>query len=451
MTKLFGSSGIRGVTNLDLTPELVAKAGLAIAAFSQARTALVAHDTRVSGQMIENALISGLLAGASNVSTVGVVPTPVLAYLTKTLNADVGVMITASHNPPQYNGLKIFGNDTSAYSEKGQDRIEEMIAHESLDLADWRNLGKAHPVDEAHTYIETVQESVQLAKNWHIVVDLGCGATHALAPAILKRVGCKVTTLNAQPDGFFPARGPEPNPATLESLAKTVKRLGADAGVAYDGDGDRVAFIDENAGFADFDRILASYISHITESGFGASVVTNVEASMCIEKMAEEHGAKVIRTKVGDVYISDSIKKHKAIFGGEPCGAWIHPQFHYCPDGILSSALVLNALDKEGKTLSEFVAKSPEYPTLRERIQCGNDKKYEVVARVASELKSSFPRYKGLSTIDGVRFALQEGWISLRASGTEPTLRLTVEGESLKAAKELMSKTTRIVRKFVGG
>jgi len=450
LAKLFGSSGVRGVVNQDLTPVLAAEIGLAVANSAKAESVLVGRDTRVSGEMVENALVSGLLAGGADVDSVGIVPTPVLAYLTKKLKADLGVMITASHNPPPYNGLKVFGGDTLAYSEGEQDKIEKAIAHESFKFANWRSVGEFQSVDAAHLYAEMVQERIQLEKSLRVIVDPGCGATYAVAPSVLKSIGCRVMTINAQPDGLFPARSPEPNPETLDHLAKMVRTLSADAGIAYDGDGDRVAFIDEKGGFADFDRVLAAFASHVTRNRRGASVVTNVEASMCVERMVKGHGGEVFRTKVGDVYLSEAIKKHGAVFGGEPCGAWIHPRFHYCPDGILSSALLLKALEEEGKTLSEFVAEAPEYPTLRENIRCTNETKYKAVDAIGGELKLLFAECNELLVVDGVRLTLEDGWVLVRASGTEPLIRVTVEGESLKAAKKLMKETTRLVRKLVG-
>jgi phosphoglucosamine mutase len=448
-SKLFGSSGVRGVVNVDLTPTLVAKIGLAVATFSKAKNILVARDTRVSGLMFENALVSGLLAGGANVNCLGVLPTPVLAYLTRKLKADVGVMITASHNPPQYNGIKIFNTDGMAYDEKSQDTIEKAIENKSFRFADWRNIGEASPIDKSQVYTETISKTVKLCKKWHVIVDPGCGATYNLAPAVLQNSGCKVTAINAQPDGFFPARSPEPNTESLKPLGEIVQEIGANMGIAYDGDGDRAAFIDEKGKLVDFDCVLAAYAAQITKKKNGGIVVTNVEASMCIEKMVKPYGGRVIRTKVGDVYIAEAIKKYDALFGGEPCGAWIHPQFHYCPDGILSSALLLKALEEEDKKLSEFVAETPKYTTLRENVACKSDIKNKIVENAGRNLKLIFPEYKEISKIDGVRLAFENGWILARASGTESLVRFTVEGESLKAAKEIMSKGLMLVKKIV--
>jgi phosphoglucosamine mutase len=234
-------------------------------------------------------------------------------------------------------------------------------------------------------------------------------------------------------------------------LANIVRESGADLGVGYDGDGDRVAFVDEEGHFVDFDRGLAAYAAHAVKKAGRGVVATNVEASMCVERMVEAQGGRVVRTRVGDIYVSEAVGKHKAVFGGEPCGAWIHPQFHYCPDGILSSMLLLKALEDENKRLSEFVSDVPEFPTLRENVGCGNEFKYGVVEKVGEGLKAAFLAYEDFSEADGVRLAIDDGWILLRASGTEPVLRLTVEGESLNAAKAIMETGLRLVRKAVGG
>lgn len=440
---------MRGLVNIDLTPTLTTKIGLAVATFSKAKKILVARDTRVSGSMLENALVSGLLAGGANINCLSVVPTPVLAYLTKRLNADAGVMITASHNPPQYNGIKIFNRDSMAYGEESQNKIERIIEHENFRLANWRNVGEASFIDESRLYVEKVKKITKLNKEWRAVVDPGCGATYNLAPLIFESLGCKVTAINAQPDGFFPGRSPEPNAESLKPLARIVQELGADVGVAYDGDGDRVAFVNEKGDFVDFDRVLAAYAAYVAKKNHGGTIVTNVEASMCVEKMVEKHSGKVIRTKVGDVYVAEAMKRFDAVFGGEPCGAWIHPQAHYCPDGILSSVLLLKGLEDGNKPLSEFISETPQHQTLRRNVACKNEMKYMVVRKAAAGLKSVFPEYKQLSTVDGVRLTLEEAWMLVRASGTEPLIRLTVEGESLKAAKEIMEKTVAVVRKFV--
>ncbi len=447
MAKLFGSSGVRGLVNIDLTPVLACKVGLAVATHSKAKKALVARDTRVSGAMLEDALVSGLLAGGVQVSLVGAVPTPVLAYATMRLKADVGFMLTASHNPPEYNGIKIFNGDSLSYADESQNAVEKMVADGSFMMADWREIGAVSNVKATHVYVDMAKKAAELRNKWRVVVDPGCGATFDVGPMVLKAVGCRVTALNAQPDGFFPARRSEPTAESLTDLARIVKAIGADVGVAFDGDGDRMAFVDEEGCLVDFDRSLAAYAAYSLKCAGGGTVVTNVEASLCVEKMAEAVGGKVVRTKVGDVHVSEAIKRYDAVFGGEPCGAWVHPRFHYCPDGPLSAVLLLKALEEEGKSLREFVAEVPEYVTLRENIALKNDLKHKLMASVEKSLRSAFPDYTDFSTVDGVRLSLRNGWLLIRASGTEPLIRLTVEGESLKAANDIMGRGTALAKK----
>jgi len=444
---LFGTSGLRGLVNADLTPSLAVRVGMALGTFIRTGKVLVARDTRASGLMLENALVSGLMACGIATYCFGVLPTPVLAYLTVKLRANGGLMVTASHNPPQYNGIKIFDMDGMAYDEERQGKLEKIIDGGDFRLADWQNLGTVEYGDESQLYVDMVLKNITLGKKWRIVVDPGCGATSHIAPKIFKKLGCEVKAVNSQPDGFFPCRSPEPNAESLKPLSKIVRGLQADVGVAYDGDGDRAAFIDEKGAFVDFDRVLAAYAAHVLKRSGGGTVVTNVEASMCLEKMVEPLGGKVVRTRVGDVYVAEAVKKFGSVFGGEPCGAWIHPKHHYCPDGILSSVLLLRALEDEGKSLSEFVADAPSYPIVRKNIHCRNEVKHLAVKRAEDLLKRAFLDYKQISTVDGVRLSLMDGWVLVRASGTEPLIRLTVEGESLKTAKAIMDRALAAVKR----
>ncbi len=446
MGKLFGSSGVRGLVNVVLTPTLACKVASAVATYSKAKKVVVARDTRVSGGMIEAALVSGLQGCGAEVLQAGMVPTPVCAYATKALGADVGFMLTASHNPPQYNGIKVFNQDGLSYVDTDQDAVEKIVAEGKFTLAHWSKIGTTKQVDSTSIYLKMVQQAVQLKKHWHVVVDPGCGAAFNLGPQLLKMLGCKVTALNAQPDGHFPARKSEPNGETLRDLSAAVKALGADIGVAFDGDADRVAFVDEKGSFVNFDRSLAAYGSYMLKSVGGGVVVTTIEASMAVETMAHKYAGKVIRTKVGDVYVSEVINRQEAVFGGEPCGAWIQPKLHLCPDGPLSAALFLLALESERKTVSEFVGEVPEYITMRVNFACKNDEKYTLIDQLTEQLKASFLNYTDFSVVDGARLVLKNGWLLVRASGTEPIIRLTVEGESEQAAKDITQKASALIQ-----
>ena len=449
MVKLFGSSGVRGLANIDLTPTLACRVASAVATHAKAKKAVVARDTRVSGCMLEDALVSGLVSVGTDVLLLGMVPTPVLAYVAKAFGADVGFMLTASHNPPQYNGIKVFNGDSLSYTDVDQDAVEKIVATGTFALADWRKLGRATSVDAGQIYLDMITKSVSLKKQWKVVVDPGCGAAYNIAPQMLKAIGCKVTAINSQPDGYFPARKSEPTAESLQNLAKTVKALDADIGIAFDGDADRVAFVDERGVFVSFDRSLAAYGAFALKCNGGGTIVTTIEASMCVDTMAQKYGGKVVRTKVGDIYVSEALKRQCGVFGGEPCGAWVHPQTHLCPDGPLSAAMFLAALEEEGKSVSEFISEVPEYITERVNIICNNEKKHKLVEKLGGFLKAEFPAYTDFSTIDGVRLALKNGWLLVRASGTEPLIRLTVEGESQMVEKDLTAKATALIHKQI--
>jgi len=449
MARLFGSSGVRGLVNADLTPQLACKVASAVVTHAKAKRAIVARDTRVSGDLIESALVSGLLSCGVDVLLAGVVPTPVCAYAAKVFGVDVGFMITASHNPPQYNGIKVFNGNSLSYTDPQQDAVEAIIADGRFGLANWRQLGRVTSVDATEPYLEMAKKAASLKKQWCVVVDPGCGAAYNLGPRLFKALGCKVTALNAQPDGYFPARKSEPNAESLQDLSKVVEALDADIGVAFDGDADRVAFVDESGGFVSFDRSLAAYAAFVLKQSGGGLVVTNVEASMCLETLAQKYSGKVLRARVGDVYLSEVISAEGAVFGGEPCGAWIHPNLHLCPDGPLSAALFIAALEQTGKTVSEFVAEAPEYVTQRENFACSKEAKYRIVEQLISALKAAFPDYTDFSTVDGIRLALKDGWLLVRASGTEPLIRLTVEGQTAVAAKDITAKAASLIRKQI--
>jgi phosphoglucosamine mutase len=353
--------------------------------------------------MLQDALVAGLLSCGTDVFLAGIVPTPTLAYATMATGADAGFMLTASHNPPPYNGIKVFRPDSLSYVDADQKAVEKNVQQQTFALADWRSLGKTVPLDAERLYMDLALKNVQLKRQWRLVVDPGCGATFKVGPALLKTLGCKVTALNAQPDGHFPARKSEPTAESLADLAHTVQALGADLGVAFDGDGDRVAFVDEKGVFVNFDRSLAAYGAYVLKRSDGGTVVTNVEASMCVETMAERFGGKVARTKVGDIYISEVMKQKDGVFGGEPCGAWVHPKLHFCPDGPLSAALMLKALEDEDMDMRQFIAQVPEYITKRENIACPNTHKYQAVAAIGDALKAKFSDFTDFSTVDGVR------------------------------------------------
>lgn len=449
MTRLFGSSGIRGEVNTFLTPQLTLYIGQALVTCSKAKRVLLGLDTRTSSPMLEHALTAGVISCGASILRQGLIPTPVLAYLTKTLKADAGVMITASHNPPQYNGLKLFNSDTTAYQMTQQVAIEGLITNKKFSLAPFEKLGTVLDVDEVQQYVERVTRNVVFKKRWNLVIDTGNGATSLLAPRIFRDLKCNTIVINSHPDGYFPGRTPEPSKKAVKSLCGMVRELNADFGVAYDGDGDRMITVDEKGEIAPLDQILAVYAAHRMETSRKKVVVTTVEASMCIQEMVESMDGTVIRTKVGDTNVAEATREHDATFGGEPCGAWIHPEYSYCPDGILSTILLLQALEEADQRLSNFVSRAPKYLLLRQNIHCPNQDKTSLLRKIGESLPKIFPDAGEQSKIDGFHLTLSEGWLLVRSSGTEPMIRVTAEAKTAERTQEIMKAASQLIHRLM--
>lgn len=444
--KLFGTSGIRGKVGSEITPELALDVGKAISTYlGKGHNVVIGYDTRTSNQMLERAVSAGILQGGCNVLTLGMVPTPVVGYATMKLGADAGVMITASHNQSPDNGIKLWNPDGMAYLQK-QERIIEKIIHERNFInASWQDIGKIKDVSSVvNEYVEDLLKLMNIQTDLKVVVDCANGAASYLSPLILRKVGCQVVSLNAQPDGFFPGRKPEPSSANLQELMSVVKATGADLGIAHDGDADRMVAVDEKGQMADFDKLLA-----LISANMGGCVVTTVDASACVDRAMEEVGGKVERTKVGDVHVAEMIHDIHATFGGEPSGTWLHPQFCMCPDGILSALRVIELVQNNGP-LSKLLDEIPSYPTIRDKIDCNEDQKDIIMNKAESELPLIFSDVVDVNLKDGVRISFSDGsWVLVRPSGTESFIRITLEGKTEENAKNIHDKSANFIKKFL--
>ena len=444
--KLFGSSGIRGLVNVEVTPLLAQKVGAALASQFEGGAIIVGRDTRLSGRMLEAALNSGIVSCGLVTGNLGVVPTPAVALLTREMGAEAGVAITASHNPPEYNGLKIFDSTGMAYTGEQQTALEETIEKAEFLTSSWSRVGRVEEIDGGRFYVDTLANALSFMKEWSVVCDLFNGATCTVAPDMFNELGCNATMLNAQPDGNFPAGNPEPSTENLARLGMMVREMEAGIGFGFDGDGDRMMAVDEKGGVPGPDRVLAAYAKHVVEERGGGIVVTHIGASMCIDEAVENVGGSVIRTKVGDVHITEAMLANEAVFGGEPVGAWVHPEVHLCPDGILSALELMLALEEEDKTLSEMVADIPDYPTLRAKVSCPNESKERAMDGVSSNHGENFGEVKSVTMVDGVRIEVEDGWALIRPSGTEPVIRITVEARGERRAEELMKASQSLVK-----
>lgn len=426
---MFGSSGIRGVANSEITPRFALDFGLAVGSLYP--DVMVGHDPRVPGEMIEHAVVAGLLSAGSKVIKVGMVPTPTLAIASRDYGC--GIMITASHNPARYIGMKVFKNGMS-FDTRQQEEIENILKNESFSYAGWEKTGCLSAMNSAlGEHSGSILRNVSNA-GLKVVVDCGCGAASVLTPYILKEMGCEVITLNSQPDGRFPGREPEPVDETLGVLKSTVKATDADLGIAHDGDADRMMAVDDKGRFISGDKMLAFFAAREAKK----AIAVPVDTSRVIDDILD--GVKISRTKVGDVYVAQELKKIGGEFGGEPSGAWIFPKISLCPDGIYAAARLVELVEKEG-TLSKLLDSIPEYPVKRGAFPCPDKKK--AMAEIASKLGE----LGEVNKLDGVRVDLEDGWILVRPSGTEPKIRITVE--SANKCDELFNKASDIVRKAI--
>lgn len=443
--KLFGTSGIRGKIGTEITLGLITKVGMAAATYigGKGRKIVIGYDTRTSNRMVENAIIAGILQCGCDVILIGMVPTPVVGYAAMKLNADLGIMVTASHNPSQDNGIKLWNSTGMAYTQDQERTIEKIVHEKSFSPVSWEDIGKIEDNENiVSEYIHDLLDNVEIKGNLKVVVDCANGAGSYISPMVLRKAGLDVITLNCQPDGFFPGRMPEPSEANLSELMEVVKAIGADIGIAHDGDADRMVAIDDKGKMADFDKLLA-----LVSSQIGGKVVTTVDASFCVDMLMEKRDGEVIRTKVGDVHVAEAIVETNASFGGEPSGTWLHPDFCMCPDGILSALKVIEIVEKRGP-LSKLLEDVPSYPTVRDRIECENIQKTLIMEKVKEELPDYFEDVKDINFIDGVRISMKDGsWVLIRPSGTESYIRITLEGKTMEKAREIRN----ISREFIEG
>ena len=438
--KLFGTSGIRGKIASEVTCELALNVGKSLAYYlGNAGSVVVGYDTRTTNLMLEHAICAGLIESGVDVIKIGMVPTPLVGYACEKLDADAGIMLTASHNPSQYNGIKLWNKNGMAYSQNQEREIEEIYAEKSYISVSWDKVGRINVNEEIKgQYIDDLVDMVNIKKGLKVVIDCASGAGSEISPLVFRKAGCEVTTINSQPDGFFPGRNPEPNAENLQTLMKTVVAIGADLGIAHDGDADRMITVDEKGNISPFDSLLA-----LISKEFEGDIVTTVDAGLCMD---ESVNGEVIRTPVGDVNVAEVIIKKDASFGGEPSGTWLHPDFCMCPDGILSGLRMAEVVSRDGK-LSELLNNIPSYPNIREKITCSKEAKVKVMENMEELLKNAFDDIEDINSIDGLRLTFSDdSWLLVRPSGTEDYIRITLESRNQQRAEYIKNTSLEIIK-----
>ncbi|MEM3391317.1 MAG: phosphoglucosamine mutase [Archaeoglobaceae archaeon] len=433
---LFGTNGVRGIANEELTAEMALDLGRVIATLKPGKVA-VACDTRISSQMLKSAVLAGIMSAGSDAIDLGIAPTPALQFYAKK-NQIPGVVVTASHNPREYNGIKFVQENGAEFFREMDEESERVYMSKKFRIAKWSEVGKLLTDDCIENYVSAIVENVDLKRKYRVVVDCGNGASYLTSPEILRRLDCEVYSINAYPDGRFPARNPEPVERELELLKRAVVDFNADLGVAHDGDADRAVFVNEKGEFVSEDAMLALMAKYYVEKNRGGIVVTPVSSSRCVEDVVKEAGGEIVYTAVGSPVVAKVMIEKKAIFGGEGNGGFIFPEHLLARDGGMSIAKVLQLLDETGKKLSELIAEIPRYHMIKGKVACRNKEK------LLSMLREEFP---DANHVDGARIDFEDGWLLIRPSGTEPIARIYAEGKTKQRAEELYNEGLRILKK----
>ncbi|MFP3871900.1 MAG: phosphoglucosamine mutase [Candidatus Natronoplasma sp.] len=449
MTELFGTNGVRGVVNEDMNTDLALRLGKAIGTWvGKDNEVAIGTDPRISNQMLKNAVASGLMAAGCDVMDLGEAPTPAIQFYTKRSgNIDLAVAITASHNPPEFNGIKCINEDGAELVRWMEEEIEDIYLSEDFELVEWSEVGRKRSDDPLKMYKEAVKEkmdekAIEEAKP-KVVLDCANGAGCYSTPYLLKELGCHVITLNAQPDGSFPGHNSEPIKENLQDLIELTRETDADLGIAHDGDADRTIFIDEEGNYIHGDRILTLVAKKLVEENEGGTVVTPVSSSSSVKDVVVKNGGKLIYTAVGSPIVAQKMKEESAIFGGEENGGLIFAEHQFCRDGAMTAAQIVEMVSTEGK-LSSLIDELPKYVLKKRGVECPDRLKGPLL----EELKKEF-QDEDYDDTDGLKIYYDDGWILIRPSGTEPKYRVYCEAEDEEKAENIVSEHQEKLRKLL--
>jgi len=447
MSKLFGTNGVRGVFAEDFTLEFIHDLVLAISTYFKEGTILVGYDGRHSSTVISKLVCSTLNFAGLDCHLAGLVPTPCLEFATKTLGYNGGIMITASHNPPEYNGIKPIASDGVEISREDENVIEEIFFKKN-----WKQksstFGSTKNDDRAiETYLDGIKSQVDVSKikskNLKVILDLGNGAQAVTAIKLCEQLRCEVITINQQIDGSFPGRGSEPTPNNLQELSSTVVKNNADLGIAFDGDGDRSIFCDNKGMLLSGDKSALLLSNYLLKKNPNSKVVTCTNSGNSIDEIVTQTNSTVIRTKVGSIEVSRKMITENALLGFEENGGFMFGKHNHVRDGGMALALFLELLASSNKSLNEELATLPPSFTTKDKISC----KKEDVDRIISKLLDEFPNS---DISDGIKIIFdKKNWVMVRPSGTEPIIRIYAESDSEKNLEILMKEYIQKINSFL--
>lgn len=448
--KLFGTNGIRGVANELFTTEFASQIGLTLATYTNGGLIVVAQDPRTSSGFIKHSIIAGLISGGCDVYNLHMVPTPALQYGVKHYGADAGIMVTASHNPPEYNGVKVISKDGTELSRTEEEHFESVFFSKNFRRVSWKDFGTLTSIDNApRVYIDAILKHVDVAairkKHFTVLLDCSNGAASCTTPYLLDKLGCRVISLNSHPDGLFPAHPSEPKRDNLKETLEIAKAISPDLTIAHDGDADRAIFIDDKTNYLFGDQIAALVTREKLKEKKG-TVVTAINSSQAIEDVVRENQSKLVLTKVSPIEMARKLKEVGGIIAPEETGGIIFPEHQYCRDGGMTIAYVLEILAKSEKSLSELIDELPRYYIIKDSIKTKN--KEELERRFREELH----KIEGIERImdmDGVRVYLKDGNFLVRKSGTEDIVRIFAESRSRERASEIFQMVKKRVEELI--
>ncbi len=448
MAKLFGTNGIRRVFGEDLTLEFVHDITLSIATYFKNGPILVGYDGRDSSPIIAKIVCAALNYAGINCKNAGLVPTPALEFATKSLGYNGAIMITASHNPPEYNGIKPAASDGVEISREDELIIED-IYFEKKWIQNTAGWGKTEKDDSViRTYLDGIKSQIDSnrikSKRFKVALDLGNGAQVVTAPKLCEELGCEVFLVNEKIDGTFPGRGSEPTPENLQKLSDVVKKSGVTLGVAFDGDGDRSIFCDNNGKILTGDKSALLLCKFILEKNPKSKIITCLNSGSNIESIAKESDSQVIRTRVGSVEVSRKMIPINGLIGFEENGGFMYGPHNQVRDGAMTLALVLDLLSKSEKTLSELVSELPSSFTTKDKIKCSKDEAQKIILALKEENPDA-------DTTDGIKIIFDtKNWLMVRPSGTEPIIRIYAEGDSQEKLDKIMSENLQKIKLILG-
>ena len=433
-----GITGVRGIVGETFTPELAVEFAQAFGSYLDGGRILVCRDTRPSGPMIRSAVLAGLLAAGCDVVDLGICPTPSMQLAVKWLEADGGIAITAGHNPWQWNALKFVRGDGLYLNPNQAEELLDIFHQGELLKADWKTI--KHSIESADPiakHIEVLQTAfaIDAIRERRLVVAVDCcnGACSFLTPRWLEVLGCEVLALNNDPSAPFP-HAPEPKPTTMAQLCALVKAGHADIGFAHDADGERLGIVTD-LGEPLSEEMTLALATEIRLSEKSGTVVTNVSTTQAIDCIAGRHGGNVVRTPVGQTYISEGLLEHNGVLGGEGSGGITVPEVHLTHDSAAAIGLILEHLAQTGERVSRLASNLPQLATLKHNVAVAPHRLYSVLQEFRALIEQD-----GLTfdSIDGVKVTLPEGWVHVRASNTESIIRIIVEAKEKAKAAELL-------------